>query len=206
MKVLTTVVLSAMLAVFSLGLGISSPARSIEFQEGTSFEMHRSRKEGWTKEKTNCVYTYKGVDEVGHRFTISTPECESPITEIWLHRETGEHVKWINTLSGVASKNLTKEGDALFLSGGPGESWPVSYTERWNNETSSGRWRGKCDAGDEIDGYYPVYCLGRIAGDGTTFWWEFLVSTKTGLWQRVVFKNFRGLETIWEMTKPPQLK
>ena len=205
MKIVTTVVLSAMLAVFSLGLGISSPARSIEFKEGTSFEMHRSKKEGWTKEKTNCVYTYKGVDEFGHRFTASS-ECKSPITKVWLHRETGEHVRWINARFGVASKNLEKGEDAFFLSGGPGKKWRVAYTDRWNNETRSGRWGGRCDAGDEVGGYYPIYCLGRIAGDGMTFWWEFLVSTKTGLWQRVVFKNFRGLEIIWEMTKPPQLK
>ena len=75
-----------------------SPVWSIEFQEGTSFEMSQSRKEGWSKKKeVSCVYTYRGEDAAGHRFTTDS-ECESVISAIWLDRKTGEYIRWVNTL------------------------------------------------------------------------------------------------------------
>ena len=200
MNIVTTVV--ALLA-------ISSPVwSSMEFQDGTGFEMSQSRKEGWSKKKeVSCVYTYKGVDEVGHWFTTNS-ECGSPITEIWLHRETGEYIRWINVKSGASSKNLEREGDALFLSGGPGEKWGVSYTDRWNDESRSGRWKGRCraKAGEAGNDEYTVNCHGGIVGDGMTVRYRFTVSTKTGLWKKVVYKNSRGLEIVWEMTRLPQVK
>ena len=188
---------------------VAAPAAAIEFQEGTAMELYRFSKGGgqWAS-KTVCVYSYLGIDTAGHWFETSS-ECPSPISAIWLDRETGETVRFINLKRGPASRNLEREGDALFLSGGPGETWNVSYTDRWTSrggQSRKGRFKAKCQASEVKDEHYVVNCRGRIIGDGMTWRREITVSEDTGLWSKSVWKNSRNRQIIWEMLRQPQIR
>ena len=194
-------------AIVAVALAFTAPAGAIEFQEGTEMELYRFSKGGSrATRETVCSYSYLGTDVTGHRFQTDAV-CLSPIRTIWLNRETGEYVRWTNTKRGPASKNLEREGDALFLSGRPGEAWKVSFTDKWSGgsgRSRKGRFKGKCQADEAEGGYYTVKCRGGVVGDGMTVYYNFIVSADTGLWQKVVVRTSRGGRIVWDMRRQPQ--
>ena len=189
-------------------VALVQPTMAIEFQEGATMELYRkltNTNRGTMGEV--CVYSYNGVDEAGHLWTAES-ESDCRLKRFWLDRETGEVVGWHT--DSLFRRYLSRDGDRLFRSGGPGEEWKLSYMSSWvdgQGRTRTGRSRGKCSA-SEIEGgnyTYTVKCKHKLVGDGIAWRYTISVDAKTDMWAKLTGRSTRGMSFIWEIRQMPTI-
>ncbi len=130
---------------------ISTPARAIDFIVGANLTVVSGPADRMGEIQPpgqKFVFTYMGKDEHGHRF-------EYRLGTMWLDVVNGDWVRQFSRGRVLAtSSNVRQAGP---MSGGPGESWELSYTSNSDQRV------GQCDASGIKGATYTITCIDKPA-------------------------------------------